>query len=306
MILAAGLTPAWQQIIVVDGLHVGEVHRAREVHWCASGKVVNVGVALQRLGASPIVLASRGGETGGSMDRDLSDLGVRCRWVMVSRPTRVCTTVLEASSGVATELVENGPPVSPEEVASFLRAYEETVTDARGVVLTGSLPTGAPRSFYRELLSRTRCRVVLDVRGPELLEALPLKPFLVKPNREELGSTLGRKLEGDAELREAIEEIRRLGAEWVAVSQGRGALWLNGPDGLRSFLPPRVRALNPIGCGDVFAAAVAWGTSEGMDVPAAVRFAMGAAAQNATTLLPSRVDAGTARHLAEEVVEVVA
>ena len=47
MILAAGLTPAWQQIVEFDGFAVGQVNRARSVHWCASGKVLNVGIALQ-------------------------------------------------------------------------------------------------------------------------------------------------------------------------------------------------------------------------------------------------------------------
>ena len=53
MILAAGLSPAWQQIVVLDDLKTGEVNRAREVHWCASGKVINVGMALHALSHSP-------------------------------------------------------------------------------------------------------------------------------------------------------------------------------------------------------------------------------------------------------------
>ncbi len=62
MILAAGLSPAWQQIVVLDALSVGEVNRAREVHWCASGKVLNVGLALHCLCASPPL--SKGGQGG--------------------------------------------------------------------------------------------------------------------------------------------------------------------------------------------------------------------------------------------------
>ena len=49
MILAAGLSPAWQQIMTLAELRIGEVNRARDVQWCASGKVLNVGLALHRL-----------------------------------------------------------------------------------------------------------------------------------------------------------------------------------------------------------------------------------------------------------------
>ncbi len=46
MIVVAGLSPAWQQILSFDELRWGEVNRARSAHWCASGKVLNVGIAL--------------------------------------------------------------------------------------------------------------------------------------------------------------------------------------------------------------------------------------------------------------------
>ena len=61
MILAAGLSPAWQQMLIFDGVRVGEVNRAREAHWCSSGKVLNVGLALHYLGGPHLTLAPVGG-----------------------------------------------------------------------------------------------------------------------------------------------------------------------------------------------------------------------------------------------------
>ena len=65
MILAAGLSPAWHKIVVLDRLSFGQVNRAREVHWCASGKVLNAGLALHRLLKSP-PLSKGGGREGRS------------------------------------------------------------------------------------------------------------------------------------------------------------------------------------------------------------------------------------------------
>ena len=50
MILTAGLTPAWQHVLVFDAFTPGAVNRAREVHWCASGKVLNAARGLHHLG----------------------------------------------------------------------------------------------------------------------------------------------------------------------------------------------------------------------------------------------------------------
>ncbi|MBI4601724.1 MAG: bifunctional hydroxymethylpyrimidine kinase/phosphomethylpyrimidine kinase [Planctomycetes bacterium] len=301
MIVAAGLTPAWQQVLLLDGLRIGEVNRAREAHWCASGKVLNVGLALHHLGGPSLTLALAGGPGGEGIDLELAALGVPRRLVWSKSPTRVCTTLLDPATETTTELVENAAPVAPGEIASFIAAYEEAAKGARMAVLSGSLPAGTPSTFYRDLAARTPGRVVLDARGPELLEALPLRPLCAKPNREELGRTFGRELRSDAELREAMEEVNRLGAEWVVVSQGKGALWATSAGRLQVFEPARVRTVNPIGCGDCLAAGIAWAADRGMDMPEAIRFGMAAAAENAAALLPARLDLARVRRRMEDV-----
>ncbi len=304
MILAVGLTPAWQQIIVLDRLLEGEVNRAREVHWCASGKVVNVAMALARLGGPAGIVTLLGGPTGDSLRRDIAELGLEAAWVPMSRPTRVCTTLIDRASGRTTELVEDASPVGPGEIEDVLGAFERISSAARAIVLTGSIPAGTPATIWRELVRRSRCPVVLDARGPELLEALPERPLVIKPNLEELARTLGHELAGRVDISAALEAVERLGARWTVVSQGRGPLLVRGPDGTRAFRPPEVSTVNPIGCGDCLAAGMAWALGGGAEVLDAVRFGMGVAAQNATTLRPSRVDPDTARRLADLVIEV--
>ncbi|MGE5194023.1 MAG: 1-phosphofructokinase family hexose kinase, partial [Deltaproteobacteria bacterium] len=292
MILAAGLSPAWQQIVVLDGLAVGEVNRAREVHWCASGKVLNVGLALHCLCASPPLgkggqrgspgggiancklqnencepekndgqaartLALVGGLPGEAIRREFASLDVSSRWVTSRTPTRVCTTILDRETGTTTELVENAAAISPDELEAFRSAYFEEAARADVVVLTGSLPAGVPVTFYRDLLERIPGRVVLDTQGEPLLAALERRPFVVKPNREELGRTLGRRIDTVAGLHAAMRELCRRGATWAVVSQGNERLWVAAERELFSAQPPRVEVVNPIGSGDCLAAGIA-------------------------------------------------
>lgn len=290
MIIAAGLTPAWQQMLLFDRFRVGEVNRALEARWCASGKVLNVGLALHHLGGPNVTIALVGGQSGESIDREFTDLGIQHVWIQARRPTRACTTILDRSSAVTTELVENAAPVDAEEVERFIEAYARAARSARMVVLSGSLPPGAPATFYRTLLERTPCPAVVDTRGPELVEALPLKPFVVKPNREELGKTVGREIRTDEDLVAAIQEVHRRGAQWVVVSDGKGRLVASGEGAVRKYWPAPVETVNPIGCGDCLAAGIAWAWDQGMPMPEAVRFGMAAAAENAAMLLPSRLE----------------
>ena len=86
MILIAGLTPAWQQILCFDSLTLGEVNRAHEVHWCASGKVLNAARALHHLGGPGKALTIVGGATGEQIRRDAARLGFAARWIEGARP----------------------------------------------------------------------------------------------------------------------------------------------------------------------------------------------------------------------------
>ena len=291
MILAAGLTPAWQQILRFTAVQPREVNRAAEAHWCASGKAINVGMALAALGVSARTLSPAGGWSGQALQAEFAERRIPATWVATHAPMRVCTTVLNQADGTATELVENAAELSTAEREAFQSQYHELAAKAEMVVLTGSLPQGTPTTFYGALLERTRCPVVLDARGPSLLAALVCKPRVVKPNREELTQTVGRPLPDRAAVLAAMRELIDRGAQSVVVTHGKDAVWVMEEMAAWELTPPAVTpVVNPIGCGDCLAAGVAWGLARGDPLVDAVRLGIAAAADNVSQLLPARLD----------------
>jgi tagatose 6-phosphate kinase len=291
MILAAGLTPAWQQIYAFDHFRPGEVNRASQAMRCAAGKVLNVGIALHLLRAKSRVLSVVGRSDRANMDREFGAMMMSVRWIETAAPTRTCISILDQQSGTTTELVENATVVSAEELAQFRTAFVQEAGAADFIVVTGSLPAGTPASFYRDLLANVRCRVLLDIRGEELLLALEQQPLIVKPNREELAATIGRALANEGDLHRAMAELNHRGAQWVVVTAGKEAVWVRGGGRLYRLDPPQLaRVVNPIGCGDVLAAGIAASLLQGDDMCDAVRFGMTAAAESALDLLPARFD----------------
>jgi tagatose 6-phosphate kinase len=290
VILTAGLTPALQQILLFDTLTLGEVNRARQVHWGASGKVLNAVRALHHLGAPCKTLTLVGGRTGEAIRRDIADLGIAARWIESSTPTRICTTLLDRSRRQATELVPNAASAAADELDRFRAAYAEEAATAAVVVLIGSLPVGTPPGYYRDLLTRTSGKAILDARGPELLEALPARPFLVKPNRSELRQTLNRELRDDAELFDALREINERGAEWVVVTDGGNPVYARSHQQLYRLQPPPTEVVNPIGCGDCMAAGIAQGLLMRWEPLDAIRRGLAVAANKLGQLLPGYVE----------------
>jgi 1-phosphofructokinase family hexose kinase len=290
MILAAGLTPAWQQILVFDQFSMGEVNRAAQAHWCASGKSVNVALALAALGAETASLSLAGGAAGARLKHDLAGHVMAADWVETASATRVCTTIVDRRTGTTTELVENAAPISDAEMQAFEAAYERLAARAGAIVLSGSLPPGAEVDSYRRLMAMSATPVILDARGPELDAALAARPLLVKPNREELARTVNRSIDSDRELIAAARGLIERGARHVLVTQGAGAVWLVTEREARCSRPPHITAVNAIGSGDCLAAGCAWSIARGDDMLTAARIGMAAAIENALALLPARID----------------
>lgn len=292
MIVVAGLTPAWQKILRFRSLRVGEVNRAVEAHWCASGKVLNVGIAASLLGANCRTVSPVGGPARDSFEREFASLGVEVDWVSTDEPTRVCTSLLDEATGTTTELVENARAIDAAELETYRAAYARAAAGAETAVWTGSLPVGTPPTFYRDLLASTPGRIIVDARGPELLALLdaPRKPTVVKPNREELAATVGRPLATDADLHSAMRELCARGPEWVVVTQGAAAVWAANSRELWRAVPPRAdKVVNPIGCGDCLAAGLAVGLDRGDDFLEALKLGIAAACENLSTLEPARI-----------------
>ncbi len=303
MILVVGLTPAWQQILRFAMVKPGEVNRAIESHGCASGKAINTALAVAALGGSAHLLSPQGGWTGQAMREELATLHVPTTWIAAGTSSRVCTTVLDDAIGVTTELVENAPALADDVLLAFMRDFVSLAQKADFVVLTGSLPAGVPTTFYGDLLTFVRCPAVLDVRGPELLAAIQLKPRVVKPNREELALTVKRELSDESAIFAAMRELIERGAGSVVVTNGPGVVLVMEGTKTWRLTPPRLsRVVNPIGCGDCLTAGIAVGLSRGDSLVSAVRLGIAAAADNAGQLLPARLSPGRIAELSKLVV----
>lgn len=291
MILTAGLTPAWQQILMIDELRIGHVNRATEALWCASGKVLNAGIAAHHLGGPGLILSTMGGAAAPAISDEFQAMSVRFRWVPTKAATRICTTIVDRRGGTITELVENGRALESEELDEFRRVFAAEAAGAQVVVLMGSLPVGTPDSYYRRLLEPIGCPMVLDFRGAGLLSVLDLQPAVIKPNREELAQTLGRCLDDDRELVDAMHALNQRGARSVVVTEGHDPVWLTLQGQAYRFHPlPVDPVVNPIGSGDAMAAGIAWALRAGHSPVDCIRLGMAAAAGNVRQLLPCRLD----------------
>ena len=296
MILCLGTTPVFQRSMVFERLEPDAVNRAAAVHDYASGKSVNVARVLHTLGAEVLAVGFAGGDRGLALLRDLDAAGVRHDFVTTAHPTRQCVTVIDRSRGSATELVEESTHVAAPEWAQLHERLDRLLPRATGVILSGSLPPGAPQDFYLTCLRRVPPSVptVLDTRGQPLRGALRHPGFIAKLNREELASTVGHALDADDALVRAMREIMPPGGATVVTLGAKGALAMDARGAWRLQVPA-VPARSAVGSGDAFAAGLTLGLLRKQPLPDACAFATACGAANAMT--------DRAGHLSREDVE---
>ena len=300
MIVAAGLSPAWQQILQFTSFTPGEVNRAEQAIWCASGKVLNVGIALRCLNTDSKTVALVGGDSGRSIQCEFESKGIPATWVECDTPTRVCTTIL--SNDPPTELVENAGYLESSTLDEFNATFQTEAKNADFVVLSGSLPVGTPDDYYNRLLQNVSGQSILDFRGANLMHALSAKPLLVKPNREELEQTVGHRLTQPSELMAAMQTLIDRGAQWVLVTAGGGTLHLASAKEQFEIEPLNTEVVNPIGCGDCLTAGIAAGLDAGQNLIESVQLGVAAATENLKFLKPAEFDVETVKHAAQSVV----
>jgi tagatose 6-phosphate kinase len=304
MILCLGTTPVLQRTMVFPRLRVDEVNRAVEVTEHGSGKSINVARVLHTLGEDVTASGFLGGDTGRFIREDLARDGVAHDFVTVGPKTRMCVTVMDRSNDTATELVEEAAEVEKPAWAKLRTRVATLLPKAKVMVVSGSLPPGAPQDFYGYCVNRAaECAVIsiVDGSGEPLRLALASKPLVVKPNRSELAKTLDTPIESDAALRDAIKQLIALGPTWAVVTEGKaGAIVSDGGQFWR-VLSPQVKAINPIGSGDSLAAGLASAISRGQRLPDAAKLAIACGAANAMTPVAGMVRPDEVAELLERV-----
>src|SRR4051794_20008689 len=135
------------KVAAVDRLVPGRIHRPELLSAVAGGKPINVARAASRLGLAVVVIPVVAGHIGAWLEAALAGERIKARPVRVPGETRTCLSILDRSTGALTEIYEAGPPLDDEgwsAVETAVAAELGTDAEASMVVLSGSLPPGAP------------------------------------------------------------------------------------------------------------------------------------------------------------------
>ncbi len=293
MILTVTPNPSVDRTIEVAKLRRGAVNRARAHRVDAGGKGVNVARALAAHGHKATAIVPSGGAEGAQLLALLSGIeGLDVLTVDIAGAVRANVAVVEPD-GTTTKFNEPGPGMTRAELAALTNTVCDAAAGSDWVVVSGSLPPGAPAGWYADLVRRLVAageRVAVDTSGAPLAKAVAARPNLVKPNRDELAELTGRRL---ATVSDVVAAARSLDVDAVLASLGPDGAVLVSRSGAWHATAPAVAPRSTVGAGDAALAGFLAAGAEGTDaLVAAVAWGSAATALDGTRM-PSPRDLRT-------------
>ena len=253
MILTVTPNPALDLTWHVDRLVEGDTHRADAGVARAGGKGLNVARVAYSEGADALAVTTTGGRVGEEFAAELRASGVPHALVSVAAETRRSIAVVDETAGDTTVINERGINPTDSEWADLLAEVVERLPTARVLVVSGSVPPGAPESLVPMLIAVGKdagIPVIADTSGPALLRAADAGADVLKPNAAELVDATG--------ITDPVEGARSLiarGVGLVLLSLGAdGMLAVTASDLVHARLDEPL-AGNPTGAGDAGVAA---------------------------------------------------
>ena len=283
MIITVTLNPALDKTVEIPDFSLDAVNRITAMRTDPGGKGLNVSKVIAKLGGTSTAVGVLGGSTGRRIADAMDALGIACQFTFVDGETRTNLKVIDPARHTNTDLNEPGLTVDQETLDHMRDALVAAIRPGDIVVLSGSLPKGAPADTYGSWTAACRtagARVFLDADGEPLAHGLAAKPYLAKPNNHELSRLTGRALETADDLLAAARTLIADGVERVVVSMGGdGALFVsaNRADRAEGL---RVPVGSTVGAGDSMVAALAYAAEQGMADADTVRLAVATSAAN--------------------------
>lgn len=293
MFYTVTLNPALDYILQVDDFGIGKINRTKTEKILPGGKGLNVSMVLKNLGIDSVAIGFIAGFTGDELRKQMEQKGVKTEFIKVQNGiTRINVKI---SSNQETALNGIGPDIDEKDIEELLQKINEITSDDL-VILSGNIPKSIPKNIYQiicDILEKNNVTFVVDATRELLIDVLKYKPFLIKPNKEELEETFKVKITTKDELVTYAKKLQDMGAQNVLISLGGdGAMLLNKEDKVYYSKAPKGKVINTVGAGDSMVAGFLAGYKKTKDYEQA--FKMGIATGSASAF---SMDLATAKEV---------
>nr|WP_322959206.1 1-phosphofructokinase family hexose kinase [Mycoplasmopsis canis]WQQ12600.1 1-phosphofructokinase family hexose kinase [Mycoplasmopsis canis] len=222
MIYTLTLSPSSDLLIKSDKFELEEVNRYKDFMLLPGGKGINASVILERHGFNNIALSVFDKNTLDSFKEIFEKENVKIQNIDHPDKTRINIKYYGAQNSF--EL--NGPrTVLNSNLKSQISEKLNKLT-SQDILLIMGISDEEFLFDILNILNKNKVNFVIDVDSSKFKEFLSFKPFVVKPNIDELQRNLQVQIKSENDLINSMKEIQELGAKNVIVSMDKNGSYL--------------------------------------------------------------------------------
>jgi 1-phosphofructokinase family hexose kinase len=277
MIVCVNANAAIDRVMFIDRFLPGQTMRPEIVLDCVGGKGADSALVLSVLGAPHRLITFGAGESGLALESLYRKFGIRYDLVWVEGETRTAHVIVETDLNRHSHITTRGYQVTSQDCCRFSDRLSDQVSAGDWVIIAGSLPEGAPESFYHEITSIVHARggkVLIDCTGKPLEQALLSGPDVVKLNQLEFHETFGTSSTNLIDLEKNTRQaLHAHNLNSIVITLGdEGILAVTQAESYFAYAP-KVTEVNAAGAGDAASAAIAFRLAQGDDWTSALQWA---------------------------------
>lgn len=289
MIYTVTLNPALDYVMHVKEMKAGNILRSCGEAVFFGGKGINVSTILREHNVSSVAMGFVAGFTGGALENGLESKGIQTDFVHLENGLTRINVKIRADE--ETDINAGGPAISEAELNALYEKLEQ-LQAGDTLVLAGSIPPSLPENIYEKIMERLAdkgVRFVVDATGQLLVSSLKYRPFLIKPNDDELGELFSVTIDSPEDALQYAVLLQEMGAKNVLVSMGgKGAVLLD-ETGKEHYMPAlKGKVVNTVGAGDSMVAGFIAGFEQTGDFAYALK--LGSASGSATAFSEGLAD----------------
>lgn len=251
-IVALALNPSLDTTLWIDEVTLSEENMVKEERTDASGKAVNLARTFKYYNVPSSLVLLIGKYNKHDFLAQLERENIHYHEIEIEGNTRENLSIVQKDRSV-TRMIRRGFAVPYEALEETMEVLDGCVDSETLVMISGALPDGiSPRSL------RNICRhiherggqITLDSRSISLQDICDIKPWAIKPNRQEFCNLFE---EAPKNLDEMVAEAKKIveqGVGYCLISLGEDGMLCVGQEGVYYASAPSVEVRSTVGAGD--------------------------------------------------------
>ncbi len=311
------LNPSLDEIFLINDFKVGKTFKAIQSVIVPVGKAVSFALSASKFLQDNLIeiIGFVGKNEISSYTTSLTSNNLKHYFFPLKGETRSNKTIIDLKNNTTTHIRTQGFKLRAEELDELSKYLISKINSKDILVITGSIPNGVPKTFYKKLIKMVKTKdvtTVLDSSGESLIEAVKVGPTIIKPNIHELAEILNDSTLNNICFQNGLDNIKDIALksrfllskydiEVILITLGsKGAILLTKEKTIYGVVALN-KTISTVGCGDAFLGAFISQYIFNKPLKTCFKLALACGAANTLKIEPGLFDKDVALNLQKRV-----